>query len=95
MQRNHVRPGLEFAQIDRPLLHHLSALGEGFDTSNLYKMTQFYWLFQNLDAASLNLSWAHFGLLVGKWIEQGYAAPFDIANIASDQRQPVFQSGCR
>ena len=38
--------------------------GKGFDASNLYKMTQFYRLFPNLDAARLNLSWSHYRLLL-------------------------------
>ena len=32
--------------------------GKGFDAANLYKMTQLYRLFPNLDALRLNLSWA-------------------------------------
>ena len=38
--------------------------GKGFDASNLYKMTQFYRQFPNLDAARLNLSWTHYRLLL-------------------------------
>lgn len=38
--------------------------GKGFDASNLYKMTQFYRLFPNLDAVGLNLSWTHYRLLL-------------------------------
>ena len=38
--------------------------GKGFDASNLYKMTQFYRLFPNLDAVRLNLSWTHYRLLL-------------------------------
>ncbi|TXT21800.1 MAG: hypothetical protein FD134_2557 [Gallionellaceae bacterium] len=38
--------------------------GKGFDASNLYKMTQLYRLYPNLDAASLNLSWTHYRLLL-------------------------------
>ena len=38
--------------------------GKGFDASNLYKMTRFYRLFPNLDAACLNLSWTHYRLLL-------------------------------
>lgn len=38
--------------------------GKGFDASNLYKMTQFYRQFPNLDAVSLNLSWTHYRLLL-------------------------------
>ena len=38
--------------------------GKGFDASNLYKMTQFYRMFPNLDAVSLNLSWTHYSLLL-------------------------------
>jgi len=34
--------------------------GKGFDVSNLYKMTQFYRQFPNLDAVRLNLSWTHY-----------------------------------
>ena len=34
--------------------------GKGFDASNLYKMTQFYRLFPNLDAVRPNLSWTHY-----------------------------------
>ena len=37
--------------------------GPGFDRSNLYKMSQFYRLFPNLDALRLNLSWSHYRLL--------------------------------
>lgn len=33
--------------------------GKGFDRSNLYKMSQFYRAFPNLDAVRLNLSWSH------------------------------------
>lgn len=38
--------------------------GKGFDASNLYKMTQFFRLFPNLDAVRLNLSWTHYRLLM-------------------------------
>ena len=38
--------------------------GRGFDASNLYKMSQFYRLFPNLDALRLNLSWTHYRLLL-------------------------------
>ncbi len=38
--------------------------GKGFDASNLYKMTQFYRQFPNLDAVRLNLSWTHYRLLL-------------------------------
>lgn len=38
--------------------------GKGFDTSNLYKMSQFYRAFPNLDALRLNLSWTHYRLLL-------------------------------
>ena len=38
--------------------------GKGFDASNLYKMTQFYRLFPNLDALRLNLSWTHYRLVL-------------------------------
>jgi len=38
--------------------------GKGFDASNLYKMTQFYQRFPNLDAVRLNLSWTHYRLLL-------------------------------
>ena len=38
--------------------------GKGFDASNLYKMTQFYRLFPNLDAVRPNLSWTHYRLLL-------------------------------
>ncbi len=37
---------------------------KGFDVSNLYKMTQFYRQFPNLDAPRLNLSWTHYRLLL-------------------------------
>lgn len=37
--------------------------GKGFDASNLYKMSQFYRAFPNLDALRLNLSWTHYRLL--------------------------------
>ena len=33
--------------------------GKGFDASNLYKVSQFYRAFPNLDALRLNLSWTH------------------------------------
>ena len=36
--------------------------GPGFDASNLYKMSQFYRAFPNLDALRLNLSWSHYRL---------------------------------
>jgi len=38
--------------------------GKGFDRSNLYKMSQFYRAFPNLDAVRLNLSWSHYRLLL-------------------------------
>ena len=38
--------------------------GKGFDASNLYKMTQFYRLFPNLDALRPNLSWTLYRLVV-------------------------------
>lgn len=38
--------------------------GKGFDASNLYKMTQFYRLFENLDALRLKLSWTHYRMLL-------------------------------
>ena len=38
--------------------------GKGFDASNLYKMSQFYRAFPNLDALRLNLSWTHYRLLL-------------------------------
>jgi len=38
--------------------------GKGFDRSNLYKMSQFYRSFPNLDALRLNLSWSHYRLLL-------------------------------
>ncbi|MFZ4537123.1 PDDEXK nuclease domain-containing protein [Propionivibrio sp.] len=38
--------------------------GKGFDVSNLYKMSQFYRAFPNLDALRLNLSWTHYRLLL-------------------------------
>jgi hypothetical protein len=37
---------------------------KGVDASNLYKMTQFYWLFPILDAARLKLRWSHYRLLL-------------------------------
>ena len=47
------------------LAEHLTAeFGTGFDASNLYKMSQFYRLFPNLDAVRLNLSWTHYRLLL-------------------------------
>ena len=47
------------------LLAHLgdrltAEFGAGFDVTNLYKMTQFYRLFPNLDSVRLNLSWTHY-----------------------------------
>ena len=41
-----------------------SEFGKGFDASNLYKMSQFYRAFPNLDALRLNLSWTHYRLLL-------------------------------
>lgn len=38
--------------------------GKGFDASNLYKMSQFYRLFPNLDALRPELSWTHYRLLL-------------------------------
>lgn len=38
--------------------------GKGFDASNLYKMSQFYRAFPNLDALRLNLSWTHYRLIL-------------------------------
>jgi len=38
--------------------------GKGFDVSNLYKMSQFYRAFPNLDALRLNLSWTHYRLIL-------------------------------
>ncbi len=38
--------------------------GTGFDRSNLYKMSQFYRAFPNLDALRPNLSWTHYRLLL-------------------------------
>ena len=38
--------------------------GAGFDRWNLYKMSQFYRLFPNLDALRPNLSWTHYRLLL-------------------------------
>jgi predicted nuclease of restriction endonuclease-like (RecB) superfamily len=38
--------------------------GRGYDASNLYKMSQFYRVFPNLDALRLNLSWTHYRLLL-------------------------------
>lgn len=38
--------------------------GTGFDRSNLYKMSQFYRAFPNLDAVRLNLSWTHYRSLL-------------------------------
>ncbi|MFM9972342.1 MAG: YhcG family protein [Burkholderiales bacterium] len=57
------------AAYGRGLLAQLAAqltaeFGKGFDASNLYKMTRFYRLFPNLDAARLNLSWTHYRLLL-------------------------------
>lgn len=49
----------------RNLAERLTAeFGKGFDASNLYKMTQFFRLFPNLDAVRLNLSWTHYRLLM-------------------------------
>jgi len=38
--------------------------GKGFDASNLYKMSQFYRSFPNLDAVRLELSWTHYRSLL-------------------------------
>lgn len=51
------------------LLAHLGEqltgeFGKGFDRWNLYKMTQFYRSFPNLDAVRPNLSWTHYRLLL-------------------------------
>jgi predicted nuclease of restriction endonuclease-like (RecB) superfamily len=53
----------------KSLLARISArltaeFGQGFDASNLYKMTQFYRLFGNLDALRPKLSWTHYRLLL-------------------------------
>ena len=42
----------------------MAEFGKGFDASNLYKWSQFYRLFPNLDALRPNLSWAHYRLLL-------------------------------
>jgi predicted nuclease of restriction endonuclease-like (RecB) superfamily len=57
------------AAYGRGLLTEISArltaeFGRGFDASNLYKMSQFYRLFPNLDSLRLELSWTHYRLLL-------------------------------
>lgn len=61
--------GAARAAYGRGLLAEVSAritaeFGRGFDASNLYKMSQFYRLFPNLDALRPNLSWTHYRLLL-------------------------------
>ena len=61
--------GMKRAEYGSGLLDRLAArltaeFGKGFDASNLYKMSQFYRLFQNLDALRLELSWTHYRLLL-------------------------------
>ncbi len=63
--------GAARAAYGRGLLAEVSArltveFGRGFDASNLYKMSQFYRLFPNLDALRPNLSWTHYRLLLRK-----------------------------
>lgn len=61
--------GQNRAAYGKGVLAHVSAqlateFGRGFDRSNLYKMSQFYRTFPNLDALRLNLSWTHYRLLL-------------------------------
>jgi len=61
--------GVSRAVYGKDLLTRVSAqltaeFGAGFDRSNLYKMSQFYRLFPNLDALRPNLSWTHYRLLL-------------------------------
>jgi hypothetical protein len=61
--------GAARAEYGKGLLKRVAAeltvqFGKGFDASNLYKMTQFYRLFPNLDAVRPNLSWTHYRLLL-------------------------------
>lgn len=61
--------GQSRAAYGKSLLAQVSArltaeFGKGFDTSNLYKMSQFYRAFPNVDAVRLNLSWTHYRLLL-------------------------------
>lgn len=53
-------------QIIKKLSEELTNLyGKGFDTSNLYKYSDFYQTFPNLDAVRLNsLSWSHYRILL-------------------------------
>ena len=65
----HEQGGAPRAAYGRSVLAQVSTqlsaeFGKGFDVSNLYKMTQFYRAFPNLDALRLNLSWTHYRLLL-------------------------------
>lgn len=53
-------------QIIKKLSEELTDLyGKGFDASNLYKYSDFYQTFQNLDTLRLNsLSWSHYRILL-------------------------------
>jgi hypothetical protein len=47
------------------LAERLSAdFGQGFDVTNLWKMTQFYRTYPILDALRLELSWTHYRILM-------------------------------
>lgn len=77
--------GAARAEYGASLLKRLSAeltaeFGRGFDASNLYKMTQFYRLFPNLDALRPNLSWTHYRLLLR--VEQAAARAWYMSEAA-------------
>ena len=55
--------------------------GKGFDASNLYKMSQFYRLFPNLDALRPELSWTHDRLLLR--VEDAQARAWYMAEAAN------------
>ena len=61
IQRDNVFGKAVLAQVSAQLT---AEFGKGFDASNLYKMSQFYRAFPNLDALRLNLSWTHYRLLL-------------------------------
>ena len=50
--------------LERVAEHLMADFGKGFDASNLYKMSQFYRQFQNLDALRPELSWTHYRILL-------------------------------
>ncbi|MCF7961584.1 MAG: DUF1016 N-terminal domain-containing protein [Pirellula sp.] len=63
-----IEPESVLAQVSAQLT---AEFGKWFDASNLYKMSQFYRAFPNLDALRLNLSWTHYRLLRCHQIQTG------------------------